>query len=465
MITNEIDIKDENDAYKFLEDLIFYADYHNHLLSMKKSKVPGYEGIYYLNKAGQNNLNLLFFGVIEPSDSEKEKELKTKIVSKFLDIRSGLYSWNMIDWISIHHNHAEYMLSLLKTIRDYKEKDPLVLVHILNEEIIRERNNALGWRKIDVISAPILRNEKTSKKNIFYLLARITSFLQICDNESDNYGDYYDSKYEIEHILAKDFSVNIDQFESEDQLNGVRDKIGSLGILSKNTNSSLKDESYSMKRDKYIKYNRFLGILSKDVYKDNGSFKNHPGLNKLISNFPQLQGLLKPYEIFDNKAAEERGLLMSEIAKIIWNNNDLLKIVKEEYGVDDFGEIKELFDEYPKYNDFEEEENHFYSGSILYFEIDNSYIEFVYNGPGRVTITKIVNGKLLKDSDKRYAENRNTKHVFELLIKELVLNHDGSYNWEGNIPNVFLKTPIYILIGSLNSGKYSAKKDYKIKEI
>ena len=87
------------------------------------------------------------------------------------------------------------------------------------------------------------------------------------------YLTYNDSKYEIEHLLAREYEINDfnkSEFIDEQEFAFWRSKIGALGILDKSTNSAFKDAPYSKKVENYAKHNKLLGLLSKDSYQSDG---------------------------------------------------------------------------------------------------------------------------------------------------------------------------------------------------
>lgn len=455
-ITNDVKIQNEEDVLRFLKEIIFYADYNTFINEKKKKLEKGYEGIFYLNKVSHPYLNTFFLGCVAPFDEEKEK--KTKIMSKFLDIRSGILSWNLI---SLHSSSttSQYVISLLNTIRNQKENDSLILIDVLKKEIERPRENN-SWNPINESSAPTLNSNANRAKNIFYILSRVTSFIEEADGRGNNFAELYEKKYEIEHILAKDYLVNAGYFKDQDEIEYHRNKIGALGLLEKSINSSLQDQKYTVKKKKYEQHNRFLGLLSESLYCDNGSFLNHPGLNRMVKNNPQLEGAIRPYANFGKEEITERNSLIAEISKIIWNINDFQDFLDDDL---DLSELSDFLDSNIDFYDTEEEHLDEYSfpiGGKLVFESGFFYSEFIYNGSGKITILKLENFKINENTKKRLS-NPTMKKVYDEIVKSSVLGENNLYSWSGEMSNVTIKAPIYVFYGGMYSGSgHTVRKDY-----
>lgn len=433
-----VNIKSSSDVIKLLKDIDYYSDYHLTLKQYKNKLDSEYKEIYYLNKLNIPNLDLFFYALISPND--RDENIKTKIISKFLDIRSGMYSWYNLDTLS-EANISDYFLKVIKRIRqldDYEDYNTLIwfFYHelIIDEEKLKMKSK-FGF--------PYLIRKNVIKRQVFYMLARFSSYLEDVNSEN-NFSNFYENNYEIEHILAKDYLVNEKWFDSEYKLNLVRDNIGALGLLPKKINASLNDMDYENKVIKYPQYNAFLGTLSKDLYKDNDTFDNRPGLNDIVKKHKNLKKSIKPYEKFNQKAVNERTDLCHELKNILWNINDIsdfrdkdiFETMDDLNGYIDIGFPEEEYEE-----DDKEIVETYEIGSILYYEYNGTYLEGVFEGKSRITLTKVING-FYKESFSKASQRDFSyfKIVYNKIMKDV--NSEKSrhtYNWTGSIEHCPIK--------------------------
>lgn len=155
------------------------------------------------------------------------------------------------------------------------------------------------------------------------MLARITDWVTLESGQASLYDELTNSgkvRYEIEHIWANQPTRHVGEFSHEADFRRHRNRIGGLLLLPKQFNASYRDDPYEKKLPHYFGQNILAASLSPL------SYQNNPGFLSLA----QRTGLLfRPYEEFLAADLVERGNLYREIAKSVWNPDDLLVIADE----------------------------------------------------------------------------------------------------------------------------------------
>ena len=160
------------------------------------------------------------------------------------------------------------------------------------------------------IDLPQLKNSPTlnqqNKRRLKTLIAMIT---EIVARES-NSSDYMLNKenIEIEHIWSDHYDQHLDEFNTKDEFDNMRNNIGDLLVLPKSFNASYNDSSYKVKVEQYYSQNILAQTLNKKKYINNPDFMNF--LKKSDLKF-------KPYEEFKKNSIIERSELYKAI--LLWN--------------------------------------------------------------------------------------------------------------------------------------------------
>jgi hypothetical protein len=188
------------------------------------------------------------------------------------------------------------------------------LVGILTEEIEImefsldgiERFNLSGW----------------TKRYMLHQLARITHFVEEQSGKDTKFDVYVNrsikNPYDIEHIWVDHFERYSDEFESEEEFQRTRNMFGDLVLLPQDINRSLNDSTYSKKLPKYFGQNLLVSSLNENCYENNPNFLRFANANNLKFNASN---------DFTKETIKERQNLYLEIAKLIWNTDNLRKYV------------------------------------------------------------------------------------------------------------------------------------------
>ena len=121
----------------------------------------------------------------------------------------------------------------------------------------------------------------------------------------------------MEHIWADHPERHSDEFGHDVDFARQRNRIGDLLLLPKSFNASYNDDPYKKKLPHYFKQNLLAASLHPMSYEKNPGFVG----------FIKSSGLpFKPYETFNASDIIERGHLYRQIAKMVWDPDDLLSV-------------------------------------------------------------------------------------------------------------------------------------------
>jgi hypothetical protein len=248
---------------------------------------------------------MVILASIDTSDSEDIFKLKADLVARYIDI---MITRRMVEYKNFGYSPMyRPMFQLAKELRG-KTIDQI-------SKILSDRASEQP-EKIDSIVN--LRLTKTNKSDIYYILARITSWL-----EKENTNKYFDKKqkdrFEVEHIWANKFERHKNEFSSEYEFSEHRNKVGDLLLLPKSFNSSFGALDYANKHPHYYGQNLLAQSLYFKTYENNPNFKN------LIKDF---ELAFKSYgeNEFTRSAIDERCDLYRRMSTLIWDPLNLFVV-------------------------------------------------------------------------------------------------------------------------------------------
>jgi hypothetical protein len=156
-----------------------------------------------------------------------------------------------------------------------------------------------------------LRLTKTNKPEIYYILARLTSWLG--DEASALYLERNrKDPFEVEHIWANKFERHTDEFSNEFEFAEQRNSLGDLLLLPKSFNASYGALEFSVKVDHYFSQNP----LAKSLCEKN--YSNNPNFARKVKDHDLPFKAYGPDE-FKRSAIDERQELYLAMAEIVWS--------------------------------------------------------------------------------------------------------------------------------------------------
>lgn len=295
-----------------MRDMDFFAVQYRRVGEAAATTKPQLEHIRYNAHRGFTLQPMLLLAPLRVTDSAEEIILKLRLVAMYLDILLARREWN-------YRRIGQSMMKVpifnaMKQIRDRTDPRDLAetLVHLLGQEQETfDSNHRLGMH---------MMNGGT----IHRFLARLTAYVEAGSGKTLSFetliSDRIKNRYQIEHILANRYDRHRDEFQHPADFAEHRNRLGDLVLLPSDINQSFRDRPYGQKLEHYAKQNMLLASLSPNAY------EHEPG----FLHFKQRSGLsFKAHLDFKKADIEERQSLYLEIAKRVWDPQQLLAEVQE----------------------------------------------------------------------------------------------------------------------------------------
>jgi len=286
------------DFLKFVEgDLVYFAKRYQELLSASTTFVPELENVYYNAHNDFTLQYMVILAAVDANDSDEIFSRKANLIAAYIDI---MITRRMAEYKNFGYSPMyRPMFALAKELRNSGLEE---IRSILKNKVV-ELNESLD-------SLSRLRLTKTNKPDIYYILARLTSW--VGDEPGSNYlGRNRRDPFEVEHIWANKFDRHTAEFSNEFEFADQRNALGDLLLLPKSFNASYGALEYSFKVENYFGQNPLAKSLNKASYSNNPNF-----MRKIRDhNLP-----FKAYgsDDFNRDAIDERQELYTRIAQIIW---------------------------------------------------------------------------------------------------------------------------------------------------
>ncbi len=307
---NNIGLKKSVDYNDFVQkEFILFSNTYIRITKYSEKLTEGFEYIFYNSNRNFTLQPLLLLASLDKNDTKDIIDSKLKIVSCFLDqyISIRIFNYKSLDYSAM--TYAMFMMA--KKIR---RKSPIELVEILTNEITTMEFNLDGIIRFDL--------NGWTKRYMLHQLARITHFVEEQSGKDTKFDVYVNrsikNPYDIEHIWVDHFERYSEHFASEEEFQRTRNMFGDLVLLPQDINRSLNDSSYSKKLPKYFGQNLLASSLNENCYENNPNFLRFANANNLEFN---------PSSDFTKETIKERQNLYLEIAKLIWNSDNLRKYV------------------------------------------------------------------------------------------------------------------------------------------
>ena len=291
-------LKDPDDYEAFVHELRIHSRRYQTLIKVSREFTSGWEYTYYNAKNDFTLQYLLALAVSEVSDDEETFRRKNELVAKYVDL---MVARRMANFKRRGYSPMyRPMFGLAKSIRG------------LNLDELRE---ALSLRANDIeesfdgLNTFALTN--MNKPDVYYLLSRITAWLE--DDQSGRFakGGPAAEPFEVEHVWADKFERHQEQFASEDQFLAARNRFGALLLLPKSFNASYGALPYDEKAKHYVNQNALAQTLVQGAGERNPQLKRKQQLLGVqIGAHP---------DHFDVVAIDERQMFYKAICEEIWS--------------------------------------------------------------------------------------------------------------------------------------------------
>lgn len=228
---------------------------------------------------------------------------------------NGVYDSNSLQEISLNLNQEIHG----KEIDQYRD----IFDNKILETIRERKNNRNITSVLEYTTFKTMGYTNIEKRALRYFLARIEKY--ICDKLEQNMQDSveyistktgYKTGYHIEHILSHN-KTNRDYFDSDEEFESCRNQLGGLLLLKDADNISSGNEEYPDKLKTYSAGLVWGHTLCSDFHHINNKLDD---FNFVLNGKCGIS--IKPIDIFDKSALEQRNKLLFEIVKQIWEIND-----------------------------------------------------------------------------------------------------------------------------------------------
>ncbi len=260
----------------------------------------------------------LVLSAISENDSKELQEEKYQLVTREFDriyVLTNLVGAYKSNDFSSKMNKLGILIRE-KSLEEIRICFRQMLVTIINEEL--NRNEAADSDPINIYE--LFKNASyvnLSKKFLRYFFARIEHFIAE-KAKIDNVGTYYqlinqtkgNNAYHIEHILAfDDAGINRNKFDTEEEFNQQRNRLGDLLLLRGPSNQSSNNEIYDDKLKTYSHETIFAQTLREDFYHCNPEFDRFCETHDLK---------FEAYNDYGQDQIENRQKLLHSIIQKIW---------------------------------------------------------------------------------------------------------------------------------------------------
>lgn len=306
---DKLNLVNTDTYFEFIKEFIFYSNIYLDLKHKSDNLTEGFEHVFYNN---YNNFTLqypLIISSIRLDDTEKDIQLKIKLVSRFIDFFVVLRSINRR---TLGYSAIKYTIfNLIKRLRN---SDVETLSEILKDEITNMDEKLSG--SIDLIL------HSQNKRFIHFLLARITNYIELKSKRESNFQSYIQrnikNPFEVEHIIPNKYGDYLDEFDDIMDFDQSRNKLGDLLLLPKSFNQSYGANPYEIKVEHYYGQNLLAQSLNRKCYEKDSNFKKFIEESELH---------FESYNVFSRKEIIERQELYMSIIKNIWDSKQFDELI------------------------------------------------------------------------------------------------------------------------------------------
>lgn len=250
-----------------------------------------------------NNLSVqlpLIFAALTPDDQTSDVRNKAKLISNYVDY---VYVLTMVNNGASNSFIEKSLADIALRLRHHSTT---ALAQVLGEEAA-----TLPYKFDGLESFGLHQNVR----QVRYLLARLTAFVEAECNRPNLVADYLDETrpYEIEHVWA-----NTASYRSSEKATAMRNWVGALLLLPKSDNASLGGVPYEEKFKQY----RSQNILAASLHPDTHGKRGNAGFRKFLRK-TELGNLFRPFPTFGVNAIETRQRLYRKLCELIWSTEEL----------------------------------------------------------------------------------------------------------------------------------------------
>lgn len=296
----------------------FFSKAYRLILDASKTYTKGLESVFYNANNEFTWQSTVLLAALNVTDSDETVRRKIEVTATYLDI------WLMrrvVNYIRVGYSSTSYAMYLL--CKDIRNKSVNELVEILTKKLNEDDVTFEGSKSKGRTGIEGLILNQFSRRYIYHLLARITSFTEVSSGKPDVFDKYVDrnlkNSYDIEHIWPNKFTSYDDQFSTEQEFQDWRNHIAGLLLLPADVNRSFQDKPFEEKAPHYSKQNIYAASLTASAY------QHQPQFEKFRQSFSLP---FKSYEHFNKDAHVERRKLVGTLVERVWSINRLRDFIE-----------------------------------------------------------------------------------------------------------------------------------------
>ncbi|GAB4662613.1 DUF262 domain-containing protein [Mycobacterium avium subsp. hominissuis] len=310
-----IGLRNRSNFYDFIvRDMEFYGNHYQRVVRASKGPLDTESPLRFIRYNADHQFTLqdqLLLAPLRVDDDQPTIDKKLELVARFADILLARRIWNQK---TTAYSTMQYAMFIV--MRDIRGLTVPELANYLCEY--------LAGIDETFDSNDDLVVHQQNRSQLHKLLARITDFVAVGSGRASTYAELTGGtrvRYEVEHIWADHPERHVDEFPQESDFARHRNRIGDLLLLPKSFNASFGDDTYEQKLPQYLKQNILAQSLNSMTYQKDPGFANFIKSSEL--NF-------KPYANFKAPDIIEHGQLYRDIAKRVWNPQELFVIAEPE---------------------------------------------------------------------------------------------------------------------------------------
>lgn len=297
------------------EEFPFFARVYRRILDASQTYTPGLEPIFYNAHNDFTWQATVLMASLTVNDDDDTVRRKLAATATYLDI------WLMrrtVNYIRVAYSSVSYAMWLL--CRDIRDKPLPELIDILKDKLAQDDVTFEGSPSRGRRGIADLRLNQFSRRYIYHLLARLTSYIDAGSGKPDLFDKYVDrtlkNPNDIEHIWANNYEMFEVECATREEFNQWRDHVGGLLLLPADVNRSYQDKPFSEKAPHYAKQNLYAASLTAATY------QHQPQFQAFITR----AGLpFHPYKEFGKAEQQQRQALVLDLANRVWSPERLEK--------------------------------------------------------------------------------------------------------------------------------------------
>jgi uncharacterized protein with ParB-like and HNH nuclease domain len=300
---------DKKNRRLITEEIPFFARAYQKVLDVSVTYTHGLEPVFYNAHNDFTWQATVLLAPLTLEDDDAVVQRKLAATATYLDI------WLMrrtVNYIRVGYSSVSYAMWTL--CREIRGRSLPELIDTLQEKLAEDDVSFEGSPSRGRHGISLLGLNQFSRRYIYHMLARLTSYTEVSSGKPDLFDKYVDrtvrNPCDIEHIWADSYDPNAGEFATLQEFADWRDHIAGLLLLPADVNRSYQAKSFEEKAPHYATQNLYAASLTATAYEHQPQFQSFIAANGLP---------FRPYQHFGKAEQEERTGLVLALANKIWS--------------------------------------------------------------------------------------------------------------------------------------------------